>query len=370
MKKVRIKTAKKQLGDKTVITMFNQMVGAEGADSTILLPKYNNVKAKIKLFAKILSSMADDVISKTFTSQQKGCSEINEYAKQVANMDLPTFEEKNLKDSEACKLLNTTYIQLKEHKSVQLIIISCKNLLEYSKYFEADSDYDDSFIARIPGFKFSPFPFSCLNFKEMWYERDIDEKIKKYIFTCLRLCCNYSHDIYKTITSPDVDAKEFSRIIVASIAQVKKQVPRCEKAFNRIEQSVNLLEGNFDGYYKDFVQSKNPSTIIESFVIDVSRQGSSDAQTTGQFRKIIAYYQKATQGKIKDPKIKKVFDMLTSNFKIMEEDSEKTMRGNVASTMNKDIPVDDVQLPKKEKKTLTKNQKRRIKNKKEKEVSV
>ena len=129
--------------------------------------------------------------------------------------------------------------------------------------------------------------------------------------------------MYDTITSPDVDVKKFSKVIISSIAKVKKRIPRCEKAFEKIEQSVGLLEGNFDGYYKDFVQSKNPSTIIESFVIDVSQSGGSDPQTTRQFRKIINYYRKATQGKIKDPKMKKIFDMLSANFNAMEQQEEK-----------------------------------------------
>jgi hypothetical protein len=138
----------------------------------------------------------------------------------------------------------------------------------------------------------------------------------------MKIVLDISKTVYKTLTSPDVDVKEFSKAIISSISQVKKQIPRCEKAFARIEQSVSLLEGNFDGYYKDFIQSQNPSTIIESFVIDVSQSSGGDAQTTRQFRKIISYYQKATQGKIKDPKIKKVFDMLNANFSAMGENTE------------------------------------------------
>ncbi len=37
-----------------------------------------------------------------------------------------------------------------------------------------------------------------------------------------------------------------------------------------------------------------------------------------QFRDIINYYKKASQGKIKDPKVKKIFDMLNSNINLVD----------------------------------------------------
>jgi hypothetical protein len=180
-----------------------------------------------------------------------------------------------------------------------------------------------------------------------------------------------SRDVYRTITSPDVDVAEFSKSIIASITQVKKQIPRCERAFAKIEASVSLLEGNFDGYYKDFVQSQNPSTIIESFVIDVSNTGGADMQTTRQFRKIIDYYRRATQGKIKDPKIKKVFDMLNSNFSAMEGEAHRQNRntGTNKDGYETDASDEEETAPQKQPKPLTGKERRMHRRQKQKSKS-
>lgn len=305
----KVKIAKKQIGDKSIVNMFNQMLGTGDIDPAIVRPKYDKIKTKVRSTAKLLQTSTQDVFSKF--GQDGGCDEINKYVKNLNSIEFKEeFKEKNE--------LGECYTKLKENHYVKLMIITCKALIPYKNQLSTDGDFDDSFIARIPGFDFCPFPFSSFNIKSMWMSKKIDDRIKKYTFTVLRIILNNCKDVYETITSPDVDVKEFSKVIIKSISEVKKSIPRCDKAFAKIEESVSLLENNFNGYYKDFIQSQNPSTIIESFVIDVSNNGNADVQTTRQFRKIIDYYRKATHGKIKDPKIKKVFDMLNSNFNMME----------------------------------------------------
>ena len=320
MSRVKVKSVKKNVGDKGVINMFNQMVGADDADPDIVMPKYRTVKSKVVSFSKIIKSAAVDVLSKSFPNQKNGCDEMlkfSEVLNKIEFLDIPengTPEEKK----SVCK----HYMELKVNNTIKMLILTCKNLIEYQNFLSEDNK-DDNFVSRIPGLSWDPFPFSSINIKEILLSKDTVPRIKKYIFMVLRLSLMFCKEIYKTITSPDVDVKKFSAVIINSIASVKKSIPRCDQAFAKIEESVSLLEGNFDGYYKDFIQSNNPSTIIEGFVIDVSNTGGVDAQTTRQFRKIINYYQKATAGKIKDPKIKKVFDMLNSNFSIMEKSMEE-----------------------------------------------
>jgi hypothetical protein len=323
MKKVKIKTGKKQLADKNVVHMFNQMLGTEDADPGIVVPKYSTIKGKVRSLSKILSTATNDVIYKSFPDEKDGCDDIIKYTESLNSIkfiDVPPADEIT---PEISKTISEEYMYIKDNNTIKVIILICKNLIEYSEKLSVGDTFDDSFIARIPGLEFYPLPFSRLNIKQIWASPKITDRIKKYIFTVLKIVLDISKDVYKILTSPDVNVKEFSSAIISSISQVKKQIPRCEKAFAKIEQSVGLLEGNFDGYYKDFIQSQNPSTIIESFVIDVSQSGGADSQTTRQFRTIIDYYRKATQGKIKDPKIKKVFEMLNANFSAMETHGNK-----------------------------------------------
>lgn len=351
MVKVKVKAVKQQLADKNVTSMFNQMLGAEDADPAIVIPKYKLIMNKSQSLAKILSAATEDILRKTFPSESKGCDDIKNFVDSLNDINFIDIPEDNI-TPELSKKIREEYNKLKSNNNIRIIIMTCKNLIEYTGKFGIGKEFDDSFIARIPGFEFSPFPFSSLNIKQIWISPHVTDHIKKYIFTVMNIVLNISKVVYKTVTSPDVDVKEFSKAIIKSIALVKKKIPRCDKAFAKIEQSVSLLEGNFDGYYKDFIQSKNPSTIIESFVIDVSQSGGTDAQTTRQFRQIINYYQRATAGKIKDPKIKQVFDMLNSNFNAME--------GNSNHSSEEAQPQGD--------KPLSRSAKKRLKKKKNKQV--
>jgi len=100
------------------------------------------------------------------------------------------------------------------------------------------------------------------------------------------------------------------------LSVVRKQIPRCDDAFNKIESSIGLLKGNFDRYYKDFVQSGNPGVIIEQFVGDVAKSAEADRKITRQFRQIITFYRKKIQSvNPKDnPQIPKIFGMIEEDF--------------------------------------------------------
>ena len=353
MRRVKIKTAKKQLGDKSIVDMFNQMLGTDDADPEIVTPKYNSIKHDLNTVKMLLTQMTTNIILKVFPEEKIGCDDIKTYVNSLNDIKFidttpklkyESKDTKNNKDSKNGKNnveelkdednVSKAYLNLKTDNRIKLLILTCKNLIYYSERLNS-KPIDPTFINRIPGFDFMPFAFSRLNVKRMWSSESITPRIKQYVLMVLKIILNTSKNIYKTITSPDVDVKKFSAVIIKSIAKVKKQIPRCEKAFAKIEQSIGLLEGNFNEYYKDFISSQNPSTIMESFVIDVSQSGDVDAQTTRQFRKIINYYRKATQGKIKDPKINKIFNMLNTNFDEIERQNNINEKNNEKKIINK-----------------------------------
>lgn len=317
MKKVKIKSVKRSLGDDSITRIFNQMVGAERADPEIVVPKYIAIRTATLKIAKVLDTAVVDVFSKVFPEQKDCCDEILQFSNELRALEFVEIPEepftKEFTDSIADK-----YIVLKESNTVKKVIIACKTLIVAAT---AISKNDTGFVNRSPGFNFMPFSFSSLNIKPKWAE--LSQKQKSYIFIVMSVVLNASKEIYRTITSPDVDVKKFSEVIINSMSKLKKALPRCDKAFRLIQESVDMFEGNFDGYYKDFVQSQNPSTIMESFVIDVSKKGNGDLQTVMQFRKIINHYRKATQGKIKDPRVKKIFAALNEKFQEFDKTTAK-----------------------------------------------
>ena len=104
---------------------------------------------------------------------------------------------------------------------------------------------------------------------------------------------------------------------------MKKQIPRCNKAFNIIANSVNLLENNFDTYYKHSIEAENPSIIIENFITDVSISQKSSPAVTNQFKKIIMFMKRKTAGN-KDPRVSQLFKVLNSQFDMMDTPDDTT----------------------------------------------
>jgi hypothetical protein len=139
---------------------------------------------------------------------------------------------------------------------------------------------------------------------------------KKYILNILSHTYLIGHEVYEIITAPNIDIKKFSRVLLANIDKMKKTIPRCDKAFDIIKNSVEMLENNFKGYYKNSVESANPSVIIESFIVDVSMSQKSNAVITGQFRRIIMHMKKQAANNT-DPRVKKLFKILNSQFDLM-----------------------------------------------------
>ena len=160
---------------------------------------------------------------------------------------------------------------------------------------------------------------------------------------------NTTYDVYQIITSPDIDISKFSDIIVQSIQQAKKMIPRANKAFKKIEESVELLKNNFQNYYKDFITTKNPTIIVENFILDVSKEntGELDLDLARQFKKIVMFYQKKSQGKIKDPRINQLFEMLNKNFDMLnvkDKDVSESEESDIESDIEIVKNVDDKEI--------------------------
>src|SRR5437899_3172905 len=81
----------------------------------------------------------------------------------------------------------------------------------------------------------------------------VTPKHKQYLLLSISMMFNKCREIHRIVTSPDIDVKKFSNVIIESIEKVKgvPELNRCNEAFNKIRDSVKLLEDNFSDYYKD-----------------------------------------------------------------------------------------------------------------------
>ncbi len=310
----KVKMIKQNIDQDGMSDMFNQLLGDEKSlDINIIKDKYMKLKTNLERVYKLLESFHNTIYAKVINDKfntelfKKNIQGFIEDCKHLCIEDIP--------DDKVIKY----YKMMKEHMTVKDCIHICKNLIRYKKYFEDNDNLSDSFIKSSKMHEFIIFPFCSFDIKSIYTHIKVDESISKYLLIFLNMLFKTTYDIYEIVTSPDIDISKFSDIIIQSIQQAKKMIPRANRAFRKIEDSVELLKNNFQGYYKDFISTKNPTIILENFILDCSKENGDDVdiELARQFKKIVMFYQKKSQGKIKDPRVNQLFDMLNKNFDML-----------------------------------------------------
>jgi hypothetical protein len=269
--------------------MFAQMTGEGNADVEIIIPKLIQLGQSIKKYIQIYELLIGfKEFRNSFPEYEFNFLEIQTFIDQLKVLVSDDINKKNL-NKLSVEDVNKIYKKLKNAKEIQTIIIISGNLKKYKRYLSDMQNLKDEFIKREPGLSFTPLKFTKLDLKVLWASEKLTNMAKKYILNILSHTFSIGHNIYKLITSPDIDISKFSEVLIKNIDKMKKQIPRCDKAFDVIANSVNLLENNFEGYYKTSVEAENPSIIVESFIIDVSMSQKSNPSVTSQFRKIIMF---------------------------------------------------------------------------------
>lgn len=372
MSKVKTTVATKTMKDQDLIEMFNQMIGQGRPDPNIVIPKYDQLMQMSKDYVNLLVKFVQSPVGK-FPPFKAPVMQIVDFIKrtqaELSGLQIPQKEDKLLAGKSLDEInrspelmarlmqdvtekydieqLGVVYPELKDCNTIKEIIMTCKNinrlLREEMERTNTETDcladsknLSEKFITKADGVCIEIFNFSSFNFKDLFIRTDVDDKVRSYVLLFLRLIYTKSREIVKMISSPDIDVEKFSEVLVKSIKDIRKHIPRCDKAFDKIEESVNLLQNNFGGYYKDFIESQNPGIIIENFVLDVAQDSQADLQTTMQFKEIIKFYKaKMQKHNVKDPKVQKLFQMLGANLDVLEE---KTRGGKRKTDGESDTP--------------------------------
>ena len=323
-------------------SMFEQMTGTRDAERDIIFPKvikiYHNLSRYRKVFT-ILLNLKD--LKERFIDYEVWFSDVQTFIEEIdsieyfnktfdydmkkinisslinPNMESPIKIIQEMDESE----LNKLYHNLKEHKVIKKIIITSNNFNPYKKNLQDISNLSDAFIKREFSMTFTPFSFTNMNLKEIWNSDNVTTQIKKCLLSIISKAYHIGIELYEIVTSPNIDIKKFSEILIESIGNLKKQIPRCEKAFGIIENSVKMLEDNFKNYYKSSVEAENPSIIIENFIMDVSMSQKASPKLTAEFRRIVSHLQKHQQNNSSnDPRVQKLFGMLNSQFSMLDKE--------------------------------------------------
>lgn len=348
MSKTKMKELKKAMGSSDIGSLFEEMMGMKDADPEIIIPKFVEVRNFVRKTCLVLNQFSK-LLSKDFPEYSKGLDEISAYSDKIVastnvNLTCEDYTE-NYFDKITQVEINQFYSKLKSNPEVKNLIVLGAKLKPYKNNFIDVKNLKLNFINNEPGLSWCILNFSSLDFKQLWANDNVSIAIKRFILMVLAKLFEFSSSIYSIITSPDVDVEKFTSLLMSSIAELKKQpkLHRCQAAFKRIENSVELLKNKFSNYYRESVASENPDMIVTSFIVDVSNQGGASATLTREFRIIIQYMHEMSQksGKSKDPNVKKIFDMLNSNFSAMEQKTTPGESTNFTDSTDQKEPANN-----------------------------
>lgn len=351
--KIKSKVVQSTINNKDVMEMFHGVLGTgEGTDLniTIVYPKYLKIVEHCGRYMCLLEALRASAVMGRFPAEAGHLggyvSVLREQAAAVLSApDLAALHppaqieqmsgqavDYRAVTKEEYDAFVAVYKGIKDSNLVNTIVVTCNNLVPHKKSLEDSTALKDRFLTRTAGLTFAPLPgLPAMNFKQIYISDLLTPTDKQFILMALHKMFTISHDVYEAMSSPDIDVDEFVQVIISSLDDVKKHIPRCDEAFDKIRDSVGLLKGNFGGYYKDYVASNNPTIIMENFVLDVSKSTSSSPKVTAQFRRIIGHYRKLASQQAQHPQMRSLFAQVDKNFQELENRSREADAGEDVS---------------------------------------
>jgi ribosomal protein S15P/S13E len=311
-------------------------------DLEVCIPKYMKLRKHMLQFSKLLHSFVSRPFMQLFKVERKN---ILDYVKGFDKKFHEIYEWDNLSldtiDRETALKFASKYRLIKKNLLMDIANGTFKNLASKSAYIkdlkQLSAPGNDNFLLK---HDFAPiYELNSFNVNSFYMNEDVSPADKKYILTVLTTLYKITNDIRKTAVKPDIKPETISMVVSLAMSEVKKHIPDCAEAIDKITESADLLENNFEGYYEDYCITNTPFTIMEKFIKDVSEKGKADKKNKRssikiftQYRKIINFFRKQMnqqqmQGKrIKRDdgvKIDEIFNLLNSQIDECETETKK-----------------------------------------------
>lgn len=338
MAKIRSKCITKTVNDKEIVELFRTMLGGcKGQHNyTIIWPKYKAMRNGADQFVSAIESFASSEFLKNFPDHVSG---IATYAHKLRSLYASTFNSPDLDEfivpggptdsepqafngvpkemlaafSECYKALTTS------NAAFNATVFNTGTRLIEKKHFIGNKDkLSTRFLGYTGGLVWAPIDgLSEANFKYFFSRAPLGREGHTYILEFLHSLYTATQCYYKAFSRPDIDVNDMTTVVSASLDEIRRQIPRCDEAFNELSKSLELFKNNFDQYYKDYIASDDISVMMQNFIIDVAQK--SECKTnlgrlSSQFKTIIKFYQQKTQHCKAHPQMKALMKHIKINF--------------------------------------------------------
>jgi hypothetical protein len=347
--KVRTKAVKVKSADtQEVSALFNQMIGVGNMEITY--PKYITLRNICSSMVKVFTMLAESPFFKLNTNFSKQREEILQFCSVSCTQIQETFSieytgDISLLSEEEQKKFDNHFMKMRKSPIIKSMTTIYNKLTLYKKHYSALDALSYKFIIQMAGVEWKPFPFTTLDLKYLFTLPNINDNTIYFFMTVLYKCHSIGQQLFQLLSSPDIDINKFVDVIMSNIEEIQKrpELHRCNKAFKKIKDSVQLLKDRFGNYYKDFLDTENQNIMMEHFILDVSKEANGDPQLIMQFRTIINYYRKQVQSTNMNPNIKAMVDKFAEQFGASTgEQSEVKIKETLSDT---DSGEDDTEKP-------------------------
>lgn len=299
--KVKTITKKSSLGDlnqNEIARMFEELIGTNRVDLIYALPKFKEMARRLKLFCAAGQGLTDKYFFGDIDSYNQFVVFQGETINTFGLIDrIPKFsaESRILGKYEEKDIIEFTkiYNEFRDSNVIKQITISASLLKSSHKDLIAKKP---DFIYKDYSSHFCPLVF-CPNFNILVMKElsPDDQRLKSWI-TYLKLLYELAQYLVEEMQKPDIDIQKFCSTVIQILTAAEKEegLRGCKKAFDKIKESMHLLQDNFGKYYKEFINAdKNSTTIFVSFIKDVTEQNAdAEFSVISQFTKILNYYVK------------------------------------------------------------------------------
>lgn len=302
-----------------MVESFGEMVGMGKLELTIALRKTRIIRDQCKRFINVVKLLSKSTIVDnlgangdlhikinlnkfvdSLTADYEAMYVFDMASNLDSQIDTSTHLDKpeNLVDKTLLAAFFETYALLQDTRVMSEILHVCNYLVSYRGYLdfnqiEPDADGNkhikDTFLTKRAGLQFNPFMSCDFNFKYAYFDDVATGDDKKYLLHILSKLLEISYAVYETLMKPDIDIEAVTGMINASIYNLRKQIQRCDDAFDRLENGISLLHRKFAVYYCEYKVSKNADVFMFNYISDIARESDVTPRIAAQFKRIVGF---------------------------------------------------------------------------------